>query len=128
MQPMGGDAGPLVGRADTHCQRRVGNRGTTPALHNSRPSASGSAAIQFLRQGASYLRKANGSQRELVAWLHVVCGSNLQPAVIFRIHKASIVIGRIAVIFKELSFNIPYLERVSGVAVSRFENVQDRPC
>ena len=128
MQPMGGDAGPLVGRADTHCQRRVGNRGTTPALHNSRPGVSGCAAIQFLRQGASYLRKANGCQCERVAWLHVVCGSNLQPAVIFRIHKASVVVGRTAVIFKELSFNILYLEWVSCVAVSGFENVQDGPC
>jgi hypothetical protein len=44
---------------------------------------------------------------------------------ILRIHKASFVLTCATVIFEKLSFHVANLERVSGNAVLRFENVQD---
>jgi hypothetical protein len=79
-------------------------------------------------ESALHLRKANGCQCEHVAWLHVAWfWGDLQPAVILRIHEASGVISRATAIFKESISYIANLERISGIAVSRFENVQDGP-
>src|SRR5262245_6520833 len=71
-----------------------------------------------LPQGGLYFCKSNVSQCE-----HVAGGADLQPAVILRIHKASVIMACVTVLFEELSFYIANLERVSGNAVLGFENV-----
>src|SRR5215510_10448810 len=68
-----------------------------------------SAENERMPQGGLYFCKSNVSQCE-----HVAGGTDLQPAVILRIHKASVIRTCATVLFAELSFYIANLEWVSG--------------